>query len=47
MGIGLTICQSIIEAHDGRIWFAPDPDGGVAFKFQLPLLAQSAKTHVH
>jgi two-component system sensor kinase FixL len=47
MGIGLTICQSIIEAHGGRIWFEPDPDGGVAFHFQLPLSAQSAEAHVH
>jgi two-component system sensor kinase FixL len=37
MGIGLTICQAIIEAHGGRIWFEPNPGGGVAFHFQLPL----------
>ena len=37
MGIGLTICQSIVEAHGGRIWAAPNPDGGVEFCFQLPV----------
>ena len=37
MGIGLTICQSIIEAHSGRIWATPNQDGGVEFRFQLPL----------
>jgi two-component system sensor kinase FixL len=36
MGIGLTICQSIIEAHNGRIWTQPNPGGGVAFRFRLP-----------
>src|SRR5262245_14888034 len=36
MGIGLTICQSIIEAHNGRIWAAPKHDGGVEFHFRLP-----------
>jgi two-component system, LuxR family, sensor kinase FixL len=37
MGIGLTICQSIIEAHNGRIWATPNPDGGVEFRFRLPV----------
>ena len=37
MGIGLTICQSIVEAHSGRIWATPNPDGGVEFRFQLPV----------
>jgi two-component system sensor kinase FixL len=39
MGIGLTICQSIIEAHNGRIWAIPNQDGGVEFRFRLPLTA--------
>lgn len=36
MGIGLSICQSIIEAHGGRIWATPNETGGVAFHFRLP-----------
>jgi two-component system sensor kinase FixL len=37
MGIGLTICQSIIEAHNGRIWATPNEAGGVEFRFRLPV----------
>jgi two-component system sensor kinase FixL len=36
MGIGLSISQSIIEAHGGRIWTEPNPDGGTIFRFRLP-----------
>ena len=36
MGLGLTICQSIIEAHAGRIWATTRDAGGAAFHFRLP-----------
>ncbi len=35
MGLGLSICRTIIEAHGGRIWATPRPDGGTAFHFTL------------
>jgi two-component system sensor kinase FixL len=35
MGLGLSICQTIVEAHGGRIWAAPVPGGGTAFHFTL------------
>ena len=37
MGIGLSICRTIIEAHGGRIWFEPGSEGGTAFRFTLPM----------
>jgi signal transduction histidine kinase len=36
MGIGLSICQSIIESHKGRIWVTPGIDKGSIFQFELP-----------
>jgi two-component system sensor kinase FixL len=38
MGIGLSICQSIIEGHGGALVVEPNPDGGTIFRFSLPVL---------
>jgi signal transduction histidine kinase len=35
MGMGLAICRDIIDAHGGRIWYEPNPDGGAIFRFTL------------
>jgi signal transduction histidine kinase len=37
MGMGLTICKSIIEAHDGRLWVTPAAQHGSVFRFELPI----------
>jgi signal transduction histidine kinase len=39
MGMGLVICRSIIENHDGRIWVSPRTTGGSIFQFELPTSA--------
>ena len=37
MGLGLSICRSIIEAHGGRLWAAPGQLRGTVFQFTLPV----------
>ena len=36
MGMGLSICHSIIENHDGKIWATSGTAGGAIFQFELP-----------
>jgi two-component system, LuxR family, sensor kinase FixL len=38
-GMGLAICRSIVEAHNGRIWASPGTPHGSVFQFTLPTKA--------
>jgi C4-dicarboxylate-specific signal transduction histidine kinase len=42
MGVGLSICQTIIAEHQGRIWADPNPGGGTIFRFTLPAVEERA-----
>ncbi|KEQ19290.1 ATP-binding response regulator [Endozoicomonas numazuensis] len=37
MGIGLTVCHSIIQSHGGRLTFHRHSDGGTIFEFTMPI----------
>ena len=37
VGLGLTICRGIVQAHGGRIWAENRPGGGAVFRFTLPI----------
>lgn len=42
MGLGLSICRTIVEAHGGKIWYQKDDQGRSEFSFTLPALNPKA-----
>jgi len=41
MGIGLSICRTIIEEHEGKLWSEKRPGGGTKFYFTLPVFSDT------
>ena len=44
MGLGLSICRSFIEHHQGRLWFSRHPVRGTNFHIALPLVTHPSKS---
>lgn len=44
LGVGLSICRTIIEAHGGRLWAEPGSEGGTVFRFTLTRMDQSEQS---
>ncbi|MBL6750434.1 MAG: hypothetical protein ISP90_07915, partial [Nevskia sp.] len=36
MGVGLSICRTIVEGYGGRLWAESNPSGGTVFRFTMP-----------
>ena len=43
MGIGLSICRSFVELHQGRLWFTRNAERGATFHVGLPLMKTPAQ----
>lgn len=45
MGVGLSICRTVVEAHGGRIWAEPNRERGTIFRFTLRAIRAEELAH--
>jgi PAS domain S-box-containing protein len=46
MGLGLSVCRTIIAAHRGKLWATNNPDCGATFQFSLPIRATNGQAQM-
>lgn len=42
LGLGLSICRTIVESHGGRLWASNEADGGLTMRFSIPTTEEEA-----
>jgi two-component system, LuxR family, sensor kinase FixL len=47
MGLGLSVCRTIIDAHHGKIWATNNADRGATFHFSLPIIKDRKGSNDH
>jgi signal transduction histidine kinase len=45
MGIGLSVCRSIVERSRGRLWAMPNDGPGATFSFSIPCFSEDVESH--
>ncbi|MEE8586926.1 MAG: HAMP domain-containing sensor histidine kinase, partial [Acidobacteriota bacterium] len=43
VGLGLAICRKIMQAHQGRIWYEDNPEGGSIFRVLVPMAVEESR----